>query len=52
VGASTGFGSGPPLVAWFGLGAERSVDVRVTALQQVTDRRVRTDRSFACLPRV
>jgi hypothetical protein len=48
VGGSTGYGSGGPAVAWFGVGPERSVDVRVTGPDFEVRRQVRTDRLLTC----
>jgi hypothetical protein len=51
VGGSTGYGSGGPPIAWFGLGPERSVDVEVSGVGIEARRRVRTDRLVVCGPR-
>jgi hypothetical protein len=48
VAGSTGYGSGGPAVAWFGVGPERSVDVRVSAAGFEARRRMRTDRLVTC----
>lgn len=50
IGGSTGYGSGAPPVAWFGVGPERTVDVQVRGPGLEARRRVRTDRLVTCGP--